>query len=87
MDVRITVETSSETGEKRTEELLHLSLADQCHSHLELRLEQAKAPLVQLQGSILRHQMEEISAASRTCPCCGCTRPVHDYRTRVVTVP
>ena len=84
MDVRITVETSSETGEKRTEELLHLRLADQCHSHLGLRLEQAKVLLVQLQGSILRLQMEEISAASRTCPCCGRTRPVHDYRSRVL---
>ena len=84
MDVRIIVETTAETGEKRTEELRRLSLSDQCHSELGLKLEQGKALLAQLQGSILRHQIEEISAASRTCPCCGHARPVHDYRTRVL---
>ncbi|WP_419906533.1 ISKra4 family transposase [Hoeflea sp.] len=84
MDVRIIVETTSETGEKRTEELCSLSLTDQCHSELGLNLEQGKAILSQLQGSILRHQIEEISAASRTCPCCGRSRFVHDYRTRVL---
>ncbi|WP_299971803.1 ISKra4 family transposase, partial [uncultured Roseobacter sp.] len=84
MDVRIIVETTSETGGKRTEELRRLNLADQCRSELGLKLEQGKAILAQLQGSILRHQMEEISAASRICPCCGRSRPVHDYRTRVL---
>lgn len=84
MDVRIIVETTAETGEKWTEELRRFSLNDQCHSHLGLQLEQGKAILAQLQGSILRHQIEEISAASRLCPCCGRARPVHDYRTRVL---
>ena len=84
MDVRIIVETTSETGEMRTEELGHLSLTDQCHAELGHKLEQGKALLAQLQGSILRHQIEEISAACRTFPCCGRSRPVHDYRTRVL---
>ncbi len=78
------METTAETGEKRTKELRCLSLSDQCHSELGLKLEQGKALLAQLQGSILRHQIEEISAASRLRPCCGRTRPVHDYRTRVL---
>ena len=84
MDVRIIVETTSETGGKRTEELRSLNLADQCRSELGLKLAQGKAILAQLQGPILRHQMEEISAASRTCRCRGRSRPVHDYRTRVL---
>jgi hypothetical protein len=84
MDVRIIVETTAETGEKRTEELHDLSLTDQCHGELGLKLKQGKAILAQLQGAILRHQIEEISAASRTCPCCGSSRPVHDYRSRVL---
>ena len=84
MDVRIIVETTAETGEKRTEELHRINLTDQCHSELGLRLEQVKQILAQLQGSILRHQIEEISAAIRTCRSCGRTRPVHDYRTRVL---
>lgn len=84
MDVRITVETTSERGERRTEELRRFSLNDQCHSELGLKLEQGKAILAQLQGSILRSQIEEISAASRLCPRCGLSRPVHDYRTRVL---
>lgn len=84
MDVRIILETTAETGEKRTEELCSFSLTEQCHSELGLKLEQGKAVLTQLQGSILQHQMEEISAASRICPCCGRSRPVHDYRTRVL---
>lgn len=84
MDVRIIVETTAETGKKWTEELRRLSLTDQYHSELGLTLEQGKALLAQLQGSILRHQIEEISAASPTCPCCGRSRPVHDYRPRVL---
>ncbi|MGI3171607.1 ISKra4 family transposase [Pseudooceanicola sp. C21-150M6] len=84
MDVRIVAETTAETGEKRREELLCLSLTDQCHSQLGLKLEQGKAVLAQLQGSILQHQIEEISAANRTCLCYGRSRPVHDYRTRVL---
>ena len=69
MDVRIIVETIVETGEKRMEELLCLGLGDQCHSELGLKLEQGKALLTQLRASIPRHQIEEISATSRTCPC------------------
>lgn len=48
MDVRIIVETTAETGEKRTEELHHLRLTDQRHGELGLKLEQGKALLVQL---------------------------------------
>lgn len=53
MDVRIIVETTSETGERRTQELCHLRLTAQCHSELGFKLEQGKAILAQLQGSIL----------------------------------
>lgn len=84
MDVRIIVETTSETGETRTEELRPLRLKDHCHGQLGLQLEQGKAILAQLQGSVLRHQIEEASAASQTCPSCGRSRPVHDYRPRVL---
>lgn len=84
MDVRIIGETTAETGEKRMEELLCLGLIGQCHGELGLRLEQGKVILAKLQGSILRHQIVEISAASRTCPCCGRSRPVHDYRPGVL---
>lgn len=84
MDVRIIVETTAETGENRTEELCSFSLTEQCQGELGLKLEQGKAILAQLQGSILLHQIDEISAASRTCPSCGRARPVHDYRPRVL---
>lgn len=83
MDVRIVLETTSERGETRTEDLHQISLTDQCQLGLGLSLEQGKALLAQLQGSILRHQIEEVSAESRTRPCCGRSRHVHDYRTRV----
>lgn len=52
MDVRIIVETTAETGDKRTEELSRFSLTGQCRSELGLKLKQGKAILAQLQGSI-----------------------------------
>lgn len=56
MDIRIIVETTSQRGEKRTEELRHLSLIDdQCRGELGLKLQQGKALLTQVQGAILRH--------------------------------
>lgn len=84
MDVRIIVETTAETGEKRTQELQRLSLPGQCHGDLGLKLEHGKVLLAQLQQAIVYHQIAEISDASRICPCCGRARPVHDYRTRVL---
>ena len=74
----------NETGEKRTQELHRLSLPGQCHGDLGLKLEHGKVLLAQLQQAILHHQIEEISDASRNCPCCGRARPIHDYRTRVL---
>lgn len=66
MDLRTIVETTAERGEKRTDGLCRFSLTDQCHRQLGLKLEHGKVILAQLQGAILRHQIEEISAASRS---------------------
>lgn len=49
MDVRIIVETTAETGEKRTQELRRLSLPGQFQGDLGLKLEHGKVLLAQLQ--------------------------------------
>lgn len=84
MDVRIIVETTTETGEKRKQQIIRFNLPGQCHGDLGLKLEHSKTLLAQLQKSIVQHQIEEISDASRNCPCCGRVMPIHDYRTRVL---
>jgi len=83
MDVRIIVETTAETGEKRIQELQCLSLPGHCYDDLGLKLKHGKALLARLQRAILDHQIKATCDASRNCPCCGRVRPVHDYRTQV----
>lgn len=84
MDVRINVETTTEAGEKRKQQIIRFKLPGQCHGDLGLKLEHSKTLLKQLQLAIIQHQIEEISDVSRSCPCCGRTMPIHDYRTRVI---
>lgn len=52
MDVRVIVETTAETIEKRTEELHRLSLPGQFRGDLDLKLEQGKALLAKLRYGI-----------------------------------
>ena len=84
MDVQISVETTTEAGQKRKQQIIRFNLPGQRHGDLGLKLEHSKVLLAQLQKSIVQHQIEEISDASRCCPCCGRTMPIHDYRTRVL---
>lgn len=84
MDVRIIVEITTEAGKKRTQHLVHVNLHGQRYGDLGLNLEHSKATLAQLKRYNFQHQIEEISDASRCCPCCGRTMPIHDFRTRVI---
>ena len=73
MDIRIIVETTAATGNKRTHELGRLSLSSQGHGDMGLRLEDAKDTLGQLQKAVLNAQVEEVSQAHRRCPDCCCS--------------
>ncbi|MFQ6550538.1 ISKra4 family transposase [Aestuariibius sp. 2305UL40-4] len=84
MDVRIIVETTADTGNKRTHELRRFSLSSRGHGDMGLKLEDAKDILGQLQKAVLNAQVENISQAHRRCTDCGCTRRLHDYRTKVL---
>ena len=86
MDVRITVETTFENGEKRIHQLDGISrpYLVTCPEGFGLRLEDGKRVLEQLQRAILCDQVEEISRESRVCPTCASVRAIHDYRTRVL---
>lgn len=68
MDIRITVETTVEMGNKRKYELLRLSLSGQGHGDLGLKLEDAKDIFGQLQKAVLNAQIEDICEANRRCP-------------------
>lgn len=81
MDVRIIVETTSETGEKRTEELRRLRLTDQCHSELRLKLEQGKTLLAQYrsddtcrQPRFSQPQHQGDASDTPVCTACGLRR-------------
>ena len=45
MDVRIIVETTTETGEKRKQQIIRFNLPGQCHGDLGLKLEHSKTLL------------------------------------------
>ncbi|MEP3329758.1 ISKra4 family transposase [Sedimentitalea sp.] len=64
--------------------MISFNLPGRYHGDLGLKLEHSKTLLAQLQLAIIQHQIEEISDASLSCPCCGRTMPIHDYRTRVI---
>ncbi|MEO9781725.1 MAG: ISKra4 family transposase, partial [Sedimentitalea sp.] len=84
MDVGINVETTTEAGKKRKQQIISFNLPGRYHGDLGLKLEHSKTLLAQLHLAIIQHQIEEISDASLSCPCCGRTMPIHDYRTRVI---
>ena len=85
MDVRITVETTFDDGEKRTHQLDGISRPYRVTSSegFGLRLEDGKRVIEQIQRAILCDQVEEITRESRACPTCASVRAIHDNRTRV----
>ena len=84
MDVRITIETTFDNGEKRTHQLDGISRPYRvtCPDGIGLRLEDGKRVVEQIQRAILCDQVEEIIRESRVCPDCASVRAIHDYRTR-----
>ena len=86
MDVRSTVETTFDNGEKRTHQLDTISRPYRvtCPGGFGLRLEDGKKIVGQIQKAILCDQVEEITRESRVCPTCSRVRSIHDYRTRVL---
>jgi hypothetical protein len=84
MDVRITIETTFDNGEKRTHQLDGISRPYRvtCPDGIGLRLEDGKRVVEQIQRAILCDQVEEIIRESRVCPDCASFRAIHDYRTR-----
>ena len=86
MDVRITIETTFDNGEKRTHQLEGISRPYRvtCPEGFGLRLEDGKRVVEQIQRAILCDQVKEITRESRVCPTCASVRAIHDYRTRVL---
>ncbi len=86
MDVRITVETTFDNGEKRTHPLDTISRPYRvtCPERFGLRLNHGKKIVGQIQKAILLDQVEEIIRESRVCPTCSRIRAIHDYRRRVL---
>lgn len=73
MDVRITVETTFDNGEKRTHQLDTISRPYRVtyQEAFGLRLEDGKKIVGQIQKAILCDQVEEIIRESRVCPTCS----------------
>ena len=73
MDVRITIETTFDNGEKRTHQLDGISRPYRvtCPDGIGLRLEDGKRVVEQIQRAILCDQVEEIIRESRVCPDCA----------------
>ena len=84
MDVRTTVETTFDNGEKRTHQLDGISRPFRvtCPDGIGLHLEDGKRIVEQIQRVILYDQVDEIIRESRVCPDCASVRAIHDYRTR-----
>jgi hypothetical protein len=84
MDVRITIETTFDNGEKRTHQLEGISRLYRvtCPDGIGLRLEDGKRIVKQIQRVILYDQVDEIIRESRVCPDCASVRAIQDYRTR-----
>ena len=70
MDVRITVETTVDNGEKRVHQLDTISRPYRinCPEGFGLRLEDGKMIVGQIQEVILCDQIEEVTRESRICP-------------------
>lgn len=86
MDVRITIETTFDNGEKRSHQLDSISRPYRvtCPEGFGLRLEDGKKIVGQIQKAYLFDQIEEITRESRVCPTCSRVRAIHDDRTRVL---
>ena len=86
MDVRITVETTFNNGEKRTHQLDGISRPYRvtCPEGVGLRLEDGKRVVEQIQRIVICDQVEEIIRESRVCPTCNTVRAIHDCRSRVL---
>jgi hypothetical protein len=84
MDVRITIETTFDNGEKRTHQFDGISRPYRvtCPDGIGLRLEDGKRIVEQIQRVVLYDQVDEIIRESRVCPDCASVRAIHDYRTR-----
>jgi hypothetical protein len=84
MDVRITIETTFDNGEKRTLQLEGISRPYRvtCPDGIGLRLEDGKRIVAPIQSVVLYDQVDEIIRESRACPDCASVRAIHDYRTR-----
>ena len=70
MDVRITVETTFDNGEKRTHQLDGISRPYRvtCQEGFGLRLEDGKRVVEQIQRAILSDQIEEITVSATALP-------------------
>ena len=88
MDVRITVETTFDNGEKRSHQLDSISRPHRvtCPEGFGLRLEEGKMIVGQLQKAIFCDQIDEITRESRVCPTCSRVRAsmtiAHGFSTR-----
>ena len=89
MDIRITVETIFENGEKRTHCLGGLSRPSRASDPevFGLRLEDAKSILGQIEKAMLTDQVAELCGARRICQSCQHVCAIHDYRTRHLDTP
>ena len=70
MDVRITIETNFDNGEKRTHQLDGISRPCRvtCPDGIGLRLEDGQRIIEQIQRVVLYDQVEEIIRESHVCP-------------------
>ncbi len=86
MDVRITVETTFENGEKRIHQLDGISRPYRvtCPEGFGLLLDDGKRIIEQIQRAVICDQVEEITRESGVCPTCASVRAIHEYRTRVL---
>jgi hypothetical protein len=86
MDVRITVETTFENGEKRIHQLDGISRPNRvtCPEGFGLLLDDGKRIIEQIQRAVICDQVEEITRESRVCPDYASVRPIHYYRTRLL---
>lgn len=73
MEVRITVETTFDNGDKRTHQLDGVSRAYRvtCPDGIGLRLEDRKKIFEQIRRQMLFDQVDEISRESCVCPDCA----------------
>lgn len=86
LDLRITIETTFDNGEKRIHELDGISRPYRVTrpEGFGLRLEEGKRVVERIQRAVLCDQVEEITRESRVCPTCASMRAIRGYRTRIL---